>query len=216
VTELVLVRHGETIWHAENRYAGSSDVPLTPQGIEQAERLAGWARTGELEALWCSPLSRARETARRVADATGLTPRVDSRLRELHFGEGEGLTAVEMEQRFPGRLAAFRADPVTHHLPGGEDPRRAVERAMESLEEITLAVPEGRVLVVAHTTLIRLCLCRLLGIPLSHYRRVFPFLRNAGLTVVRLLDGQASLLEFNTPIELVLTDPAQPAATAPE
>jgi broad specificity phosphatase PhoE len=219
VTELVLVRHGETIWHAENRYAGSSDVPLTPHGVKQAERLADWARAADLEALWCSPLSRAWETAQRVAEATGLAPRVDSRLRELHFGEGEGLTAAEMEQRFPERLAAFREDPVTHHLPGGEDPRSAVERAIAGLEDITRAVPAGRVLVVAHTTLIRLCLCQLLGIPLSDYRRVFPFLRNAGLNVVRLVNGQASLLQFNTPIEIVLTTAAQSAVTqahAPE
>jgi broad specificity phosphatase PhoE len=210
MTELVLVRHGETIWHAENRYAGSSDIPLTPHGREQAEHLAAWARRAGITAMWCSTMSRARDTARPVAHATGLTPRFDDRLRELDFGQGEGLTVPDMEERFPDRLGAFRADPVANHLPGGEDPRRAVERAVPCLEEIAQLVPQGKVLVVAHTTLLRLCLCRLLGIPLSEYRRVFPFLRNAGLTVVGLADGHASLLEFNTPIELVVTPPAVP------
>jgi broad specificity phosphatase PhoE len=57
------------------------------------------------------------------------------------------------------------------------------------------------VLVVAHTTAIRLALCRLIGVPLSEYRRLFPFVRNCGLTELRLEDGQTSVLEFNTPIE---------------
>ena len=63
MTRLVLVRHGETIWHAENRYAGSSDIPLSPRGLEQAEQLAKWASRADLAAIWISPLRRARETA---------------------------------------------------------------------------------------------------------------------------------------------------------
>ena len=63
MTRIVLARHGETAWHAENRYAGRSDVALTPRGHEQAELLAGWAARAGLSAIWCSPLGRAHETA---------------------------------------------------------------------------------------------------------------------------------------------------------
>ena len=72
MTDLVLVRHGETVWHAENRYAGVSDVALTPRGEEQAARLARWARTAGLVAVWSSPLSRARRTAQGCAGAADL------------------------------------------------------------------------------------------------------------------------------------------------
>jgi probable phosphoglycerate mutase len=106
-----------------------------------------------------------------------------------------------MEQLFPEALAAFQADPVAHHLPGGEDPHEAVERVIACFKDITLAHPHGRVLVVAHTTLLRLALCRLLGIPLRLYRTVFPFMRNGALTEIRLDGERVSLLEFNTPIE---------------
>lgn len=212
MTELILVRHGETVWHAENRYAGSSDIELTSRGQDQAAQLAEWASLqADLTDLWCSPLGRARATAAPVAEATGLTPRLDPRLREVDFGLGEGMTVAEMQERFPDRLAAFRADPVNDHLPGGEDPRDAVERGVSCLREIAQDGPDARVLVVAHTTLIRLCLCRLLGIPESEYRRVFPFLRNAGLTAIRLEGDSCSLLEFNTPIDLVTA----PTAVAP-
>lgn len=200
MTNLVLVRHGETTWHADDRYAGSTDIALTPRGYEQAELLAGWARTAGLDAIWVSPRSRALETAAPAARATGLTPRVDDRLRELDFGQAEGLTHAEMERLFPDAMAAFRVNPVAHRLPGGEDPRDAAERAVACFEEIARDYPGGRVLVVIHTTLIRLALCRLIGLPLEVYRSVFPFVRNAARTEIRLDGDRAALLEFNTPI----------------
>jgi broad specificity phosphatase PhoE len=128
VTRLVLVRHGETIWHSENRYAGSTDIPLGPRGLEQAEQLAKWAAGAELAAIWVSPLRRARETAGPSEIATGITARVDSRLREIDFGQAEGLTDTEIRQSLPEAFAAFQSDPVSHHLPGGEDPRDVVRR----------------------------------------------------------------------------------------
>lgn len=210
MTHLVLVRHGETIWHAENRYAGRSDVPLNDRGRRQAGRLAGWASTAGLAAIWCSPLSRARVTAQACARAVGLPEQVDQRLRELDFGKAEGLTTAEMADRFPDELAAFQADPVAHHLPGGEDPKLLVDRFLDGLYDIAGSHPHGRVLVVAHTTAIRLALCALIGVPLADYRRTFPFVRNCGITEVLLDGGQAALCEFNTPIE---PDVANPATT---
>ena len=199
MTDLVLVRHGQTVWHAENRYAGRSDVALTARGVEQAAQLAVWAQTAGLAAVWSSTLSRARITAEACSEAAGLPLEVDARLCELDFGEGEGLTSAEMNEQFPDARAAFLADPVTHHLPGGEDPVSAADRFTECLDEIAEKHPDGRVLVVAHSSAIRLALCRLIGVPLAEYRRLFPTLRNCALTELRLRDGRAALLQFNTP-----------------
>ncbi|UQA91693.1 histidine phosphatase family protein [Streptomyces halobius] len=199
MTDFILVRHGETVWHAENRYAGRTDVPLTDLGHEQAAALADWAATVGLTAIWTSPLSRARLTAGPAADACGLTPHVDERLYELDFGQGEGLTRDEMRRSFPRQLDAFLTDPVEHHLPGGEDPRRAAGRAAACLADITRAHPHGRVLLIAHSTLLRVLLCHLLHIPLADYRRVFPELHNGALTEIRVQNGQTALLRLNTP-----------------
>lgn len=201
MTNFVLVRHGETEWHAENRYAGVSDIALTERGVRQAAELAAWASGAGLSAIWSSTLSRAQLTAQTCADTTSLPLQADARLCELDFGDGEGLTAREMEQRFPRAVSAFREDPVADHLPGGEDPTLAAKRFLECLHDICAQHPEGRVLVVAHTTAIRLALCDLLGVPLKEYRRLMPFVRNCGLTEVRLTPGSFALLEFNTPIE---------------
>ena len=93
MTRLVLIRHGETIWNAENRYAGSTDISLSPRGQEQAEKLAHWVSSVDLAAIWVSPLLRARQTARPSERVSGITARVDPRLREIYFGRGEGLSS---------------------------------------------------------------------------------------------------------------------------
>ena len=210
MTQFVLVRHGETEWHAENRYAGVSDISLTVRGLEQAQQLAAWARTAGLTAVWTSTLTRAQLTATACADAIGTRLQVDGRLRELDFGHGEGLTSAEMHEQFPEALQAFRADPVTDHLPGGEDPTEAVRRFTGCLYDLADRHPGDRILVVAHTTAIRLALCELIGVPLRDYRRIFPSLRNCGLTEIRLAgrpgasDREVALLEFNTPIERIV------------
>ncbi|GAA2595742.1 histidine phosphatase family protein [Actinomadura fulvescens] len=201
MTRLVLVRHGETTWHAENRYAGVTDVPLTPRGLDQARRLADWARTAGLAAVWSSDLTRARLTAEPCAEAAGLPLCIDERLRELNFGRAEGLTRAEMRQRFPEALQAFHADPVNGHLPGGEDPAAAAGRFTACLNDIARRHPDKRILVIAHTTAIRLALCTLLGLPLPGYRRLFPSVRNCALTEIRVEDGDVALLAFNTPTE---------------
>jgi broad specificity phosphatase PhoE len=200
MTNLVLVRHGETVWHAENRYAGLSEVELTPRGHDQAGQLASWAGRAGLAAVWSSTLGRARTTAAASADAAGVSLRTDARLREIDFGQGDGLTAAEMRERFPEARAAFEADPAAHPLPGGEDPKLVADRFTESLRDIAAAYPDGRVLVIAHTTAIRIALCRLIGVPLGEYRRLFPTLDNCAVTEIRPRDGRVAILRYNSPI----------------
>ena len=203
MTRIVLVRHGETVWHADNRYAGSTDVALTPRGVAQAARLGAWARAAGLDAVYSSTLSRARHTAAAAGRAAAIAVRTDPRLCELGFGRAEGLSPEEMEAAFPAALQAFRDDPSAHPLPGGEDPVAGAERGVASLRDIAARHPGGRVLVVAHSTLKRLILCRLLDLPLNGYRRVFPSVGNCALTEIRLTDREVSLLEFNTPVDLL-------------
>ena len=201
MTRLVLVRHGETIWHVENRYAGSTDIPLSEGGLDQARRLAKWAAGADLAAIWVSPLRRARETAASSETATDIRAHVDSRLREIDFGRGEGLTNMEIRRSLPEAFAAYQADPASHPLPGGEEPQAVVQRAIECFNEIERVHSHERVLIVTHNTLIRVALCELLGIPLSRYRTVFPSIDNGALSEIRLHQGRTALLKFNVPLD---------------
>ncbi|MFE6621563.1 histidine phosphatase family protein [Streptomyces sp. NPDC008086] len=205
-TTLLLARHGQTVWHAENRYAGISDVPLTDTGRAQAEALGRWVGAHPVDAVWTSTLSRAVITAEPACRALGITPHREPDLRECDFGVLEGRTLAEFEAENPGAAEAFRADPVAHPFPGAEAPSAAAGRGAAALRRIAVAHPGERVLVVAHNTLLRLVLCTLLSIPPGEYRRVFPRLRNAAISELLVKsDGSAALLSLNVPCE---PDPA--------
>ncbi|MEU6600707.1 histidine phosphatase family protein [Streptomyces flaveolus] len=196
---LLLARHGQTVWHAGNRYAGVSDVALTDTGRAQAEALGRWAAGHPVDAVWTSPLARAVDTAEPACRALGVAARRDPGLRECDFGVVEGRTLAEFAAEHPAAAEAYRADPVAHPFPGAEDPRAAAARGTAALRRIAAAHPGGRVLVVAHNTLLRLTLCSLLGIPLAEYRRVFPRLRNAAVSEIRVDGDSTGLLSLNLP-----------------
>ena len=215
MTTLFLARHGETVWHAEHRYAGSSDVELTDHGLVQADELGEWAKRARLSAVVSSSLSRARITAQPAVAASGLELRVDPRLVEVDFGMGEGLTPGELTERMPAEWAAFERHPARQPMPGGESGVEGIARAKPALEELVAefgvdpatvggspASHRGdRVLVVMHATLMRLLLCDWLGIDPDRYRDLFPEVENCALTPVRFeeVEGrmQPRLLGFN-------------------
>ena len=206
---LHLLRHGETIWHRDNRYAGSSDIPLTDLGLAQARTLAGWGRQTNIVAVVTSDLARAVMTGQELASGAGVRPRIDARLREVDFGRGEGLTRAEMGEQFPDELAAFLERPATQPLPGGESGEKALRRARAAVVDLVQAVPdESEVAIVGHGTVIRLLLCDALGIALNDYRRRFPSIGNAAVSTLLLpraatpdeLTGAGGLLRFDCPV----------------
>jgi len=107
MTTLFLARHGQTVWHRENRFAGSSDIALNAAGEVQACALADWAAAQTIEAVIASPLIRARDTAWPVAARLGLPLATDARLRESDFGAAEGLTMAELRARDPEVIDAL-------------------------------------------------------------------------------------------------------------
>lgn len=206
-TLLVLTRHGQTVWHRENRYAGVSDIDLTATGREQAAQLAQWAQAHRPDAIVCSPVRRAVETAAPSAQVLGLTPTVVPDLREVSFGVAEGRTLAELEADDEDMVRRFRHDPVAHPFRDADQPAGAATRGAAALRQVAADHAGRTVLVVAHNTLLRLALCSLLGIDVSSYRTVFPRLDNGTLTDLRIAvkDGAASLLSFNVPLQPLLT-----------
>jgi probable phosphoglycerate mutase len=190
---LLLVRHAETVWHEENRYAGArSDPALTANGLHQADSLAKGVAAAGVQVVASSPMQRALRTATPAADVLGVSVQVVPRLHEVDFGALEGRTIAEAD---PSLAGMFRADPVANAFPGAEPPAEAAARAVAALRDLDAQHDNKTVLVVAHSTLLRLALCALLGLPLPVYRKVFPRLDNVRATEITLP-----------------ADPAQPAA----
>ena len=135
MSTLLLVRHGETDWNADGRLQGQTDRPLSDFGRRQARRLADELADEELEAIYSSDLSRARETAEIVAERLGLPVALDPDLREKDWGTWEGLTAVERDR------VEFAGESTEEHQ----------ERILRALRRIAERHPgDGRVLVVTH------------------------------------------------------------------
>jgi broad specificity phosphatase PhoE len=147
---ILLIRHGETAWSPLARLQGGTDVPLSAAGRAQAAAVAtALAGTG-LDALYASPLSRARETA--AAVARGRHPpidvRLDPRLRELGLGAWEGLTQEEARARDPAALEGWLRDPHAS-APGGE-PAAEAETRLASFAGEVAGSGAGTVAVVGH------------------------------------------------------------------
>jgi broad specificity phosphatase PhoE len=147
-TRLLLVRHGESTWNVAGRWQGHADPPLSDLGERQAVAGAA-ALTVPPDAVWTSDLARARRTAELLAEPHGLTPRADARLRERDLGEWSGLTRAEIEERWPGWLAARRSPD------GFEADEPLAARALAALREIAAAEPGATVIVVTHGGVIR-------------------------------------------------------------
>ena len=170
VTRLLLVRHGATQLTAEDRFSGADSVDLSDEGRAQAARLAERLAEDPIRAVYCSPLSRASETAAIVANPHGLPLIPRDGLREISHGHWEGLTRREVEARHAQEYAAWEEDPFTFAPRDGESGVTVLARSLPVIREIVTAHAGQRVLVVSHKATIRLLLSSLLGIDARGYR----------------------------------------------
>jgi broad specificity phosphatase PhoE len=193
VTYLHLVRHGESEWHLENRYAGQTDIVLTNRGHIQAESLIAWAREIKPSVIYSSDLIRAIETALPMSRSIGLDLRIDARLREVNFGEIEGLTPEEMSQKYSELRKEFILYPADTRMPYGESGVEALERALPGVIEVLSEIGDGSAIIVCHGTLMRLIACWMLGIDVNQYRRVFPVIPNGGRISLKLNHNESYL-----------------------
>jgi broad specificity phosphatase PhoE len=169
-TRLLLVRHGATTLSAEDRFAGSTDVPLSDEGRHQAAGLAARLRHEPLAAVYCSPMRRTIETAAIIAEPHGTAPVTKPGLREIDHGHWEGLTRQDVESRFGDEYARWDADPFTVAPQGGECGVDVMARALPVIRAIVESHVGQRVLVVSHKATIRLIISSLLGFDARGYR----------------------------------------------
>jgi broad specificity phosphatase PhoE len=144
---LLLTRHGETEWNRTHRWQGFTGPPLNELGRQQAEELAARLEGLHVDAIYSSDTLRAVETAEIVADRLGLEVRQDPRLREVNFGEWEGLTRKEINERYAGAFGEWDACKLAAPT-GGESDVVIAERVLEALSEIGRNHGHERVLVV--------------------------------------------------------------------
>jgi len=148
---LLVARHGQSVWNAVGRWQGRADPPLSEVGLAQARAAA--ATVGAVDAVVTSPLERALVTATLISESIGVGPvMVEDGLMERHAGEFEGLTRVEIDERFPGYLSSGQRPP------GWEPDHLVTERALGALDAVAEMVSDGSeasdILAIAHAGII--------------------------------------------------------------
>jgi probable phosphoglycerate mutase len=207
----VLWRHGQTVWNAERRFQGQSDIPLDETGQAQAERAARLLAALRPDLIVSSDLARAAGTAAALARLTGLEVALDKDLRERHGGCWEGLTDTEIRTRYPVEHANWSP-------PDGEPSSVVAERVAGALHRVAEAVaagkgaepemPSGLAVVVSHGAALRLGMSRLLGMP-EELSGVLGPLSNCSWSVLGRWRGRWRLVEHNAgtlPEPVVLSD----------
>jgi broad specificity phosphatase PhoE len=200
---ILLVRHGETSFNRDGLGLGREDVELTERGLEQARRIGEYLDDRAFDVVYASPLRRALETARAAAPLN--SPVATDALLELDVGVTEGMPFPEMRQRYPDFLRAW-AGPEGYKavMPGGESLQDVAERVDPFLHELRTHDYE-RALLVTHNFVIRIMLCRLLGLPLSAFRSFAVDL--ASISVVDVEADRASVYRLNDTCHLQGLEP---------
>jgi broad specificity phosphatase PhoE len=169
-TRLLIVRHGATLLSAEERFAGSTDVALSEEGRGQVAALGKRLAGTKIDAAYCSPMLRTRDTAEAICRPHGLTAITRDGLREVSHGLWETKVHSDVKIEFAKDYAAWSADPFGYAPPGGETGLSVLNRALPVYREIIEAHPGETVLVVSHKGTNRIVICSMLGMDMNSYR----------------------------------------------
>jgi probable phosphoglycerate mutase len=167
---LYLLRHGETEFSKTGGYCGSLDPELNEDGRRMAAQFAETYRTLPWAGVYASPMKRTVATARPLCEAAVLPMTLREGLREIAYGEWEGITHDDAKARYPDAYLHWMTEPAWYAPPGGETAQEINARASAVVSEVMGAHPDGNVLVVSHKATIRVLLCGFLGIDLGRYR----------------------------------------------
>ncbi|HEU4366716.1 MAG TPA: histidine phosphatase family protein [Methylomirabilota bacterium] len=203
---LFAVRHGDTEFARERRFAGGRDVPLTPRGRLQCEAVARALAETVVSAVYASPLSRARASAAPIAAPHKLDVRVEPDFREMAFGEWEGLTRADVAVRFPEAFAAWAASPHLVEPPGGERLDQVAARVARGVAALCEAHAGGTVVLVSHAIVTRLIVLAALGLGPDRLWSVDA--SPAGITEIEYQDDWVTVHRMNTLIHLDELDEA--------
>ncbi len=172
MTTIYLLRHGEIESDGPRRLIGQSDVRLGSRGLEQARIWRDAFAETCFDAIYASDLSRCAETARIIASRTSAEVQFLPELREIELGKLEGLTTLEVRERYRDEWEA-RGNDVAGYVPdGGESFADLQQRVIPAVDAICRDREIGSILVVSHAGVNRVILCHALGMPLGNLFRI--------------------------------------------
>lgn len=194
--KIFLVRHGQTAWNRANAYIGSTDLPITSNGREEAALVANRLEEQDIAAIYASSLLRARQTAEVIAERFNLPIRTVHELREVNYGEWEGIPESEVGDRYPDIFPRWRANPMDVRIPAGETFAELRDRAFPAFMGIVESHRDENIAIAAHKSTNRVILCCVLEMDVSRYRQIGQV--NSAINVLNLReDGRLIVEQIN-------------------
>lgn len=164
MARLLLVRHGITEFNSTRRFAGYSDVEMSAVGLRQVEKLRDRLAGEKIDVVYSSDLKRAMVTAEVICSDRQVDIVACPELREVNYGEVEGLTYPEIRQRYPEVAESVANFTLRLNFPGGESFEEFIERVSKFADRLNRHAPSETVLVVSHSGPLRTLVCALMGI----------------------------------------------------
>ena len=181
MTKFLLVRHGQSKANEGGYLAGVTDVPLSTLGEKQAAAVSEYIlKKYKVDVVYSSPLERACNTVKGVADALDLPIIKENELREFDFGEWEGLPLEEIKERFDNGYRKWASDPGVFVPRGGEAMAQLQVRVVKRLKEIGKKEDGKTVLIGSHSSVIRALLCYIQSLPLTKMKNT-PWVVNGSI-----------------------------------
>ena len=172
MTQIILVRHGETPWNKDKIFRGTVDIPLNDTGREEAELAGEWLQKEKIHAAYSSPLSRARDTALAICKHHRLQVTDVPGLGDINYGEWQGLPLTEVKKVYAELYQQWETAPHTVRFPKGETLEEVRARAWAAVEEVVRRHPGQTVLLAAHRAVNKVLIARFIGLDDSHFWRI--------------------------------------------
>jgi probable phosphoglycerate mutase len=194
MTEIILIRHGETEWNLTGRWQGHADSPLSAMGVSQAQALSERMGKEDVEAVYASDLERAQHTARLAGSLANWTFTLMPELRERDLGVLEGLTTDEMLVKQPAVYQSFLHNGPDYQPPGGESFTQFSKRCSAAIEHLASKHPTGKIAVVTHGGVLGAIFRYVLNIPLDAERNFV--LLNCSINRIQKTEGGWNLISW--------------------
>jgi alpha-ribazole phosphatase len=169
---IYLIRHGETANAGQVCFNGHFDVDVSPAGMKQFRSISESLKEFSIKTVYSSDLKRTRICAEIVSEPHGLNPIPFPELRELSFGEWEGMSVSEVNEKYPNQLNERLKNIETFSVEGGETFLQLQERVIPKFNEIVAGHPHDDIVIVAHGGVNRIILGHVLGIPMANIFRI--------------------------------------------
>ncbi|MDR3596759.1 histidine phosphatase family protein [Clostridium sp.] len=171
-TVVLLIRHGETEWNTLGKFQGCTDINLSKEGGKQAKLLKDRLK-GEFDYIYTSPLSRAFETAKIITQNTNKEVVIAPEIREINFGEWEGLTVHEIREKYPEIFNSWTTDKKESYICGGDSSiHNAVNRATKCVLDMVTKHKGKKIAIVAHGGIIKAALIGIFEWDMTMYHKI--------------------------------------------